>query len=61
MTSGVSGELAQARFTRRLALLVGLGFVALLVAGVTTVWLQLRNEQSGRWVEHTLDVETRIG
>lgn len=61
VTSGVSGELAQARFTRRLALLVGLGFVALLVAGVTTVWLQLRNEQSGRWVEHTLDVETRIG
>lgn len=48
-------------FARRLLGLVALGFLALLGAGVAAAWLQSRNAENARWVQHTLDVEAKIG
>lgn len=51
----------QGSFTRRLAALMALGFAALLAAGIATAWLQSQNVKNARWVEHTLDVQARVG
>ena len=45
---------------RALIALTSLGFLALVAAGGAAAWLQVRNQDNSRWVEHTLDVEARI-
>lgn len=60
MTSNSRPEQSQSHFTRRVIGLVALGFLALLAAVIATAWLQGRNEQNSRLVEHTLEVEARI-
>lgn len=47
-------------FGRRVILLVGLGFLALIVAGASAVWVQLRNQSHIELVEHTHGVVTQI-
>ncbi len=52
---------SQALFTRRLFALVALGFLALIVAAIAVAWVQGKNEDDGRWVQHTLQTEARLG
>jgi signal transduction histidine kinase len=54
-------ERTQAAFTRRVLTLVALGFLALIAAGIAVAWLQGQNEVNGRWVQHTLDTQTKVG
>jgi signal transduction histidine kinase len=53
-------EQSQARFTRRVLMLVAIGFLALIAAGVATAWLQTRTQDLGKAVEQTLEVEARL-
>jgi signal transduction histidine kinase len=53
-------EQNQASFSRRVLVLVAIGFAAVLIAGIATAWVQARNLESARWVEHTLDVAARV-
>jgi signal transduction histidine kinase len=54
-------ERTQTAFTRRVLALVALGFLAVIAAGVAAAWLQGQNETNSRWVQHTLDMQARIG
>ena len=45
---------------RALIALTSLGFLALVIAAAAAAWLQVRNQDNSRWVEHTLNVEARI-
>ncbi|HLV07219.1 MAG TPA: ATP-binding protein [Croceibacterium sp.] len=48
------------RTSRVLVGLTALGFLALVLAGMAALWLQLQNQENAQSVEHTLDVEARI-
>ncbi|AQR75562.1 ATP-binding protein [Sphingomonas sp. LM7] len=54
-------EKLQPSFARRVIALVAIGFLALIGAGIATAWVQMRNQDNARWVEHTLDLESRLG
>jgi signal transduction histidine kinase len=54
-------ERTQIAFTRRVLGLVGLGFLAVIAAGIAVAWLQAQNVANGRWVQHTLDTQAKIG
>lgn len=54
-------EQAQTGFMRRLLGLVVLGFVALIAAAIVTALVQARNQESARMVQHTLEVQERLG
>ena len=53
-------SVSEQNFGRLIAFLVGLGFLALIVAGSASIWLQLRNQDHVRWVEHTYDAQARL-
>ncbi|WP_404337186.1 ATP-binding protein [Sphingomonas sp. MMS12-HWE2-04] len=52
---------SQLSFARKLVGLVILGFLSLIAAAVATAWVQSRNEASSALVQHTLQVEARLG
>ena len=54
-------ERTQTAFTRRVFVLVALGFLAVIASGIAVAWLQGQNERNSRWVQHTLDTQARIG
>lgn len=54
-------EEAQTGFTRRLLALVVLAFLLLIAAAIASVAVQGRNQENGRLVQHTLEVQGRIG
>jgi hypothetical protein len=51
----------QPSFTRRVIALVAIGFLALIAAGIATAGVQVRKQDNARWVEHTLNLESRLG
>jgi signal transduction histidine kinase len=53
-------ERLQPSFARRVIALVAIGFLALIAAGIATAWVQIRNQDNARWVEHTLDLESKL-
>lgn len=50
-----------ARVNRIILWLLGVGFLALLVAVGMALWIQRSNTDNERWVAHTLEVQARIG
>jgi signal transduction histidine kinase len=54
-------EQSQTGFMRRLLALVVAGFVALIAIAIVTALVQARNQESGRLVQHTLEVQGRLG
>lgn len=54
-------EKLQPGLARRLIALIAVGFLALIGAGVATAWVQSRNADNAEWVEHTLNLQTRLG
>ena len=62
MSAGRIGSLgSDARTSRLIIMLLGLGFAALLVASGAAFWIQRENEASAALVTHTLAVEARLG
>ena len=45
------------RFNRTVLMLIGAGFLAVLLAGIVTAFIMVRNENQMGWVRHTYEVE----
>ncbi len=54
------GLVAERSFARIVVTLVGLGFLAVLVAGIGALLVMLRSEEHTRWVNHTYMVERHV-
>jgi signal transduction histidine kinase len=52
--------LDERRFGRVIAILVALGFLALLAAGIGAAWITALGEDRTQWVAHTYEVERRV-
>jgi signal transduction histidine kinase len=60
-TNPLYDRVAERRFGRLVILLMSIGFLAVLAAGVTAAVTIERNEERSRWVDHTYRVERQVG
>ena len=52
---------SERQFSRFVLLVVSLGFLAMIGSAVAAGWTVMRTQEHARWVEHTYEVEQRIG
>lgn len=56
----LSADLDNRGFNRLVMVMIGAGFLALMIAGIATAVLMQRNQDQSRWVRHTYEVERHV-